>query len=142
MATFSKSIARHFKLRKISNSTKECQESSADNRETSKVRKFSKTKKKKPIKSMFDLNYLKKMNNSLEQIAISKYPKLKSIKLYLERSSNSVFVRMTGSGDQPCGDTRGHARLRRQVWKMLAAERLAKSHQSSLSNGRTNAPRL
>ena len=64
----------------------------------SKVRKFSKPKIKKPIKSMFDLNYLKKMNNSLEQIAISKYPKLKSIKLYLERSCNSVFVRMTGSG--------------------------------------------
>ena len=64
----------------------------------SKVRKFSKPQIKKPIKSMFDLNYLKKMNNSLEQIAISKYPKLKSIKLYLERSCNSVFVRMTGSG--------------------------------------------
>ena len=64
----------------------------------SKVRKFSEPQIKKPIKNMFDLNYLKKMNNSLEQIAISKYPKLKSIKLYLERSSNSVFVRMTGSG--------------------------------------------
>ena len=64
----------------------------------SKVRKFSKPQIKKPIKSIFDLNYLKKMNNSLEQIAISKHPKLKSIKLYLERSCNSVFVRMTGSG--------------------------------------------
>ena len=47
---------------------------------------------------MFDLNYLKKMNNSLEQIALSKYPDLKSIKLYLESLSKQIFVRMTGSG--------------------------------------------
>ena len=64
----------------------------------SKVRKFNKPKIRKPVKNMFDLNYLKKKNNSLEQIALSKYPKLKSIKLYLESLSNSVFVRMTGSG--------------------------------------------
>ena len=64
----------------------------------SKVRKFSKPKIKRPIKTMFDLSYLKKMNNSLEQIALSNYPKLKPIKLYLESLSKSVFVRMTGSG--------------------------------------------
>ncbi len=64
----------------------------------SKVSKFSKPKIKKPIRSMFDLNYLKKMNNSLEQIALTKYPDLKSIKLYLESLSKQIFVRMTGSG--------------------------------------------
>ena len=47
---------------------------------------------------MFNLNYLKKMNNSLEQIALSKYPKLLSLKLYLESLSKPAFVRMTGSG--------------------------------------------
>ncbi len=47
---------------------------------------------------MFDFDYLKKKNNSLEQIALSKYPKLRSIKSYLENLPNSVFVRMTGSG--------------------------------------------
>ena len=53
---------------------------------------------KKPLKKMFNLNYLKKRNNSLEQIALSKYPKLKSIKSYLESLPNLAFVRMTGSG--------------------------------------------
>ena len=38
------------------------------------------------------------MNNSLEQIVLSKYPKIRSIKLYLEDLSKPVFVRMTGSG--------------------------------------------
>ena len=47
---------------------------------------------------MFDLNYLKKMSNSLEQIAFSEYSKLKSIKIYLESLSKPFFVRMTGSG--------------------------------------------
>jgi hypothetical protein len=40
LTTFSKFTARNLKLGKISNSTKECQESSADSRETSKVKKF------------------------------------------------------------------------------------------------------
>ena len=47
---------------------------------------------------MFKINFLKKTNNSLEPIAFSKYPKLKSIKLYLENSLKPIFVRMTGSG--------------------------------------------
>ena len=47
---------------------------------------------------MFNLNYLKNMNNSLEKIVLSKYPKLNEIKLYLESFSRPVFVRMTGSG--------------------------------------------
>ena len=64
----------------------------------SKVRKFNKPKIKKPVKNMFDLNYLKKMNNSLEQIALSRYPKLRSIKSHLESLSSPAFVRMTGSG--------------------------------------------
>ena len=33
-----------------------------------------------------------------ENIAISKYPKLKKIKLFLENLSNQEFVRITGSG--------------------------------------------
>ena len=64
----------------------------------SKVRKFNKPKIRKPVKNMFNLEYLIKKSNSLEHIALSKYPKLKSIKSYLESLSNSVFVRMTGSG--------------------------------------------
>ncbi len=64
----------------------------------SNVKKFNEPKIKQPLKKMFDLNYLKKMDNSLEHIALLKYPKLRLIKLYLENLSNPVFVRMTGSG--------------------------------------------
>ena len=64
----------------------------------SKVRKFEKPKLNRPNKNMFNFDYLKKMNNSLESIVFSKYPKLKKIKLYLENSLKPVFVRMTGSG--------------------------------------------
>jgi len=64
----------------------------------SKVRKFEKPKLNRPNKNMFNFDYLKKMNNSLELIVLSKYPKLKKIKLYLENSLKPVFVRMTGSG--------------------------------------------
>ena len=64
----------------------------------SNVKKFDKPKIKHPLKKMFDLNYLKKMDNSLEHIALLKYPKLRLIKSYLESLSNPVFVRMTGSG--------------------------------------------
>ncbi len=64
----------------------------------SNVRKFNKPKFNKPKKKMFDFNYLKKMSNSLEPIAFSKYSKLRTIKLFLENSSAPIFVRMTGSG--------------------------------------------
>ena len=64
----------------------------------SKVKKFSKPKFTHPRKKMFNISYLKKMKNSLEEIAFAKYDKLKRIKLFLENLSNPEFVRMTGSG--------------------------------------------
>ena len=64
----------------------------------SDVRKFNKPKLNQPNKKMFNFDYLKKMNNSLEPIALSKYPKLREIKFYLENLSKPIFVRMTGSG--------------------------------------------
>ena len=63
-----------------------------------KVKKFNKSKFDKPSKKMFDLENLKKMQNDLENIAISKYPKLNKIKLFLENLSKQEFVRVTGSG--------------------------------------------
>ena len=63
-----------------------------------KVKKFNKPRLNNPNKKMFNFEYLKKMNNSLEPIAFSKYRKLKVIKSFLENLSNSGFVRMTGSG--------------------------------------------
>ncbi len=64
----------------------------------SKVRRIHKPKLNNPSKKMFNLDYLKKMNNSLEPIVFSKHNKLKAIKLFLEKLSKPVFVRMTGSG--------------------------------------------
>ena len=64
----------------------------------SKVKKFTKAKFNKPNKKMFNLDYLKTTSNQLEKIAFLKYPKLKSIKKYLENSLNPELVRMTGSG--------------------------------------------
>ena len=62
------------------------------------VKKFNKLKFSRPNKKMFEMNFLKKTTNDLENIVFSKYPKLKSIKLYLENYLNPVFVRMSGSG--------------------------------------------
>ena len=64
----------------------------------SKVKKFQYSKFNKPRKGMFDLDYLKKMDNSLESIAFIRYPKLKKLKLFLDNLSGTVFARMTGSG--------------------------------------------
>ena len=64
----------------------------------SRVKKFNKSKFKKPNKKMFEINFLKKTENQLESVAFSKYPKLKFIKSELENINNPFFVRMTGSG--------------------------------------------
>ena len=64
----------------------------------SKVKKFDKPKFNQSNKKMFNINYLKNLNNSLEKVAFSKYDKLKVIKSFLENLYKPVFVRMTGSG--------------------------------------------
>ena len=60
----------------------------------SKVKKFNKARLLKPNKNMFNNKFLKKIGNSLEPIAFSKYNKLKMIKLFLEKSTTPIFVRM------------------------------------------------
>ena len=47
---------------------------------------------------MFEMKYLKSLNNALEKIAFKKYPKLKKIKSFLSNTSSNMFVRMSGSG--------------------------------------------
>ena len=64
----------------------------------SKVKKFNKPRLLKPNKNMFNFKFLKKMDNSLEPIAFSRYKKLKMIKSFLEKSTMPIFVRMSGSG--------------------------------------------
>ena len=62
------------------------------------VKKFTKPRFNKPSKKMISFDNLKNLNNSLEPISLLKFPKLKNIKHFLEKSSNKSFVRMTGSG--------------------------------------------
>ena len=64
----------------------------------SKVRKFDKPKFNRPDKDMFNFDYLKKMNNSLEPIVLSKFKRLRKVKSYLDSMSKCAFTRMTGSG--------------------------------------------
>ena len=64
----------------------------------SQVKKLEKAKLNGPTKKMFNINFLKKMSNSLEKIVLNKYSSLRKIKVYLENLQNPIFVRMTGSG--------------------------------------------
>ncbi|MDB4157581.1 4-(cytidine 5'-diphospho)-2-C-methyl-D-erythritol kinase [Candidatus Pelagibacter sp.] len=64
----------------------------------SKVKAFSKPQFNLPKLKMFDIKYLKTLNNDLEKIAFKRHPKLKEIKLFLLGTSNNIFVRMSGSG--------------------------------------------
>ena len=62
------------------------------------VKKFTKPRFNIPKKNMFSLRFLLKQENTLEKIAFLKYPKLKTIKSFLESLNKPLFVRMTGSG--------------------------------------------
>ena len=62
------------------------------------VRNYETAKFNTPRKKMFNLNFLKKMSNSLEEVVLVKHPILKKIKIYLTNLYNPEFVRMTGSG--------------------------------------------
>ena len=64
----------------------------------SKVKLFSKPLFNFPKANMFEMEYLKSLNNDLEKIAFEKYPKLKKIKSFLSKTPNNMFVRMSGSG--------------------------------------------
>tara|TARA_Y100000591_G_C21697330_1_gene626415 strand:- start:30 stop:875 length:846 start_codon:yes stop_codon:yes gene_type:complete len=64
----------------------------------SKVKRFDKPNFNSPTKKMFNYDYLTKMKNSLEPIALTEYSKLKTMKLFIKNFLNPVFVRMTGSG--------------------------------------------
>lgn len=64
----------------------------------SKVKHFKKNKLNKSSIAMFDLNYLKKMNNDLEEVVTNEHPKVNSLKNFLKKLPKVEFVRMTGSG--------------------------------------------
>ena len=64
----------------------------------SKVRKFSNRESNLNSNNIFSLKFLKKSKNDLEIIALKEYPKLKSLKIFLENLTTIEFARMTGSG--------------------------------------------
>ena len=64
----------------------------------SKVKKFSKPEFNSIPRYFLDLKFVKKRKNDLEKIAFQKYSKLKRLKIFLDKLSNTELVRMTGSG--------------------------------------------
>ena len=64
----------------------------------SKVKNFSRTKLKLKSNKFLSLKFLSKLTNDLENPAFQKYPKLKKIKLFVEKLDNILFSRMSGSG--------------------------------------------
>lgn len=64
----------------------------------SKIKKFRIAQFHRPSKKMFNLNFLRKMENDLEKVAFNKYPKIHRLKIFLEKIPKVEFVRMTGSG--------------------------------------------
>ena len=64
----------------------------------SKVKKFTRAQFNSPKLKMFEVKYLKTLNNDLEKVAFKKYPKLKKIKLFLSNMPDNLFTRMSGSG--------------------------------------------
>ena len=64
----------------------------------SKVKEFNSPRFNKFNKKLFSYSKLKTMSNDLEIIAFKIYPKLKTLKVFLEKLPNIKLVRMTGSG--------------------------------------------
>ena len=62
------------------------------------VSKYSKPVLKKSKIKLTNFNYLKRLKNDLEPLAMRQYPKLNQIKKYLNEHTKSKLVRMTGSG--------------------------------------------
>ena len=64
----------------------------------SKIKSFSKASYNNPKISLFNKLNIIHSNNDLEKVVFKKYPRLKSLKIYLLKTKNILFARMTGSG--------------------------------------------
>ena len=62
------------------------------------VKKFSRPSLKNIKISNLNNKFLSRLNNDLEKPTFNKYKKLKSIKMFMKKIDNVLFVRMTGSG--------------------------------------------
>ena len=68
-----------------------------------KVKKYSPKKLIKNKKNYFNLIYMEKLKNDLEEVVFKLYPKLFYVKSFMENMPNVEFVRMTGSGSSILG---------------------------------------
>ncbi len=62
------------------------------------LKKYSKKKITKLNKNYFSLQNVTNLKNDLEKVAFKDYPKLKNLKLFMQKLPNIRFARMTGSG--------------------------------------------
>ena len=62
------------------------------------VKYFSKPVFKKNKRKTLSYKFLSNLRNDLEEPAFNKYPKLKKIKIFMEKLDKILFVNMTGSG--------------------------------------------
>ena len=62
------------------------------------MRKFSNRESNLNSNNIFSMKLLKKSKNDLEIVVLKEYPKLKSLKIFLENLTSIEFARMTGSG--------------------------------------------
>ena len=62
------------------------------------VKHFSKPVFKKNKKTALSYKFLSNLRNDLEEPAFKKYPKLKKIKIFMQKLDKILFVNMTGSG--------------------------------------------
>ena len=67
------------------------------------VKSFSKPIFKKNKRIVVNNNFLLNLRNDLEKPAFRKYPKLKKIKVFMEKLDKILFVNMTGSGSTIVG---------------------------------------
>jgi len=67
------------------------------------VKFFSKPVFKKNKRIVIDYNFLANLRNDLEEPAFRKYPKLKKIKVFIEKLDKILFANMTGSGSTIVG---------------------------------------
>ena len=67
------------------------------------IKSFSKPIFKKNKATTINYNFLSNLRNDLEEPAFRKYPKLKKIKIFMEKLDKVLFVNMTGSGSTIVG---------------------------------------
>ena len=69
----------------------------------SNVKSFSKPVFKKNKSKTINYKFLSNLRNDLEEPAFGKHPKLKKIKIFMEKLDKILFVNMTGSGSTIVG---------------------------------------